>query len=635
MDRLNNMIEEAQYRYANVEDVKTERYDEEERRTFEVAFSTEESLVLRNDPELGLHYERLGHAINEVDQEWIASGRAPLLLQHDMDDHIGVVESVRVEGGVARALVRVGTSAKATEIWNDVKAGIRNNVSVGYTFTERQKEEEKYNGRDVYRVTQWKPFEVSIVSVPADTRTGVGRAQTDNEPNIEIKEEIEMSEEKNTPELDVQEITRTASLAEKTRVREIASLGRKYGLDSKAEEFINNDKPLEEFRAYVLEKADAFKREAKPVASDTGIGMTQREVQSYSLARALRAAVEPTNRRAVDAASFELEASRTAADALGRQTEGLIIPLDVLMSKRNLSTVTPAGGGNLVGTDHLGASFIDFLDKNLVAMNAGAQMMTGLRGNVQIPKLAGVPTGVWITPEGTASSNQDSSVAFEQVQLSPKTVGANIGFTRQLLLQSDPNADAVIMNRLGFDLARSIDLAVLYGTGLSGQPSGILARLTAGLAGNITTYDAATGLTYTDVVGMETTVAAADANFGNLAYLTNATVKGQLKVTPRFVQVVDDGATTPTPTGIAAFGPFIYADDGTVNGRPCFESNQVDASDIFYGNWASIMIGMWGGLEILVDPYTGATAGNVRITGLQTVDVALQHLEAFAVKQAV
>jgi hypothetical protein len=80
-----------------------------------------------------------------------------------------------------------------------------------------------------------------------------------------------------------------------------------------------------------------------------------------------------------------------------------------------------------------------------------------------------------------------------------------------------------------------------------------------------------------------------------------------------------------------------------VNGYPFHVTNQVSStltkgsgtgvgvcSAIFFGNWADLIIGMWGGLDILVDPYTGGTAGTVRVIALQDVDVAVRHAESFA-----
>jgi HK97 family phage major capsid protein len=127
---------------------------------------------------------------------------------------------------------------------------------------------------------------------------------------------------------------------------------------------------------------------------------------------------------------------------------------------------------------------------------------------------------------------------------------------------------------------------------------------------------------------METEVAIDNADVGNIGYLTNAKVRGKLKTTEK-------ASTT---------GMFIWQDGadnlGSLNGYRAGVSNQVRSdltkgsssgicSAIFYGNWADLIIGQWSGIDLLVDPYTGGTAGTVRVIGLQDVDIAVRQPSSF------
>ena len=129
-------------------------------------------------------YERYwGIEILDVTATSMRQGRlrsgANLLMDHDWKDVVGVVESVEIGADrVARAVVRFGKSARAEEVWQDVKDGIRRNVSVGYMVHKAQLVETK-DGLETYRVTDWEPFEISLVSVPADATVGVGRSADD------------------------------------------------------------------------------------------------------------------------------------------------------------------------------------------------------------------------------------------------------------------------------------------------------------------------------------------------------------------------------------------------------------------------------------------------------------------------
>lgn len=99
---------------------------------------------------------------------------APLLVNHDIDKHIGVIESARIQDGKGKAVVRFSNSSFGAEVFQDVQDGIRTSTSVAYKIHKMQKE--KQLDATVYRITDWEPFEVSIVTIPADPTVGVGRS---------------------------------------------------------------------------------------------------------------------------------------------------------------------------------------------------------------------------------------------------------------------------------------------------------------------------------------------------------------------------------------------------------------------------------------------------------------------------
>ena len=119
---------------------------------------------------------------------------------------------------------------------------------------------------------------------------------------------------------------------------------------------------------------------------------------------------------------------------------------------------------------------------------------------------------------------------------------------------------------------------------------------------------------FRSIVALETYVNQDNALLGNLAYITDAGTYGGLKTTKK-----DAGS-----------GEFVAGPDGRLNGYNTIVSNQATAGNVYFGNWADVLIGMWGGLDITVDPYTASTTGTVRIVALQSVDVAVRHAESFA-----
>lgn len=353
-------------------------------------------------------------------------------------------------------------------------------------------------------------------------------------------------------------------------------------------------------------------RQAQPPSAH--IGMNAREVQQYSLVRAIWASVQNDWR----GAELEREASVAVARQLRREPQGFFVPAD--WAQRDLLVGTNTAGGHTVATELLAQSFIDLLRNSMVVRSAGATILSGLVGNIAIPRQTGGATAYWVAENGAPTESQQ---AFDQVTLSPKTVGAFTDISRRLLMQSSMDVEGFVRSDLATVLALAIDLAALHGSGSSNQPTGVAA--TSGI-GSVAGGTNGLAPAWSHLVSLETEVAIDNADVNRLAYITNAKVRGKLKQ-------VEKASNT---------GLFLWADGAQpVNGYPAYISNQVSStltkgsssgvcSAIFFGNWADLIIGLWGGLDILVDPYTGSTAGTVRVVALQDVDIAVRHAESFA-----
>lgn len=544
---------------------------------------------------------------------------ANLLCDHDTKDVVGVVESVEIGADrIARAVVRFGKSARAEEVWQDVRDGIRRNVSVGYLIHKAQLVETK-DGLETYRVTDWEPFEVSMVSVPADATVGVGRSlqepvspvaereqpapATPTEPTEKPIEEKAMT----TPEVKVEVI------AQRDHAKEIAAIAATIpgGADLMMKS-LQAGHTVEQFQVEAIRHMSN-----KPLAT-ADIGMDKREVKSYSLMRVLNALANPTDAAAQRAAAFERECSEAAGAKLGKQARGFLVPFEV--QKRDLNVTTATAGGNVVSTDLLAGSFIGLLRNAMVIDGLGTRMMTGLVGNVAIPKLTGAATAYWVA-ENTAPTESQQTIG--QVTMSPKTVGAFTDISRRLLLQSSLSVEQMVQQDLATVLGLAIQQAAINGSGASNQPSGLLTLVTPGVIGGTN------GLapTWAHMIALETAIASANADVGTLAYLTNAKVRGKLKGTEKF------SAGTGSPVWAEGTTPVNGYRAAVTNGVP---SNLVKGtsgatcSAIIFGNFADLMIGMWGGLDLTVDPYSGSTAGTVRVVALQDVDVAVRNVESFA-----
>ena len=539
--------------------------------------------------------EILDHAEGSIDLDFLRSGRAPLLLDHDPEKQIGVIESVSLDGDrVLRAKVRFGRSALAEEVFQDVVDGIRGNISVGYRVHKMEKDNTVKNA---YRVKSWSPMEVSVVSIPADQSVGVGRSAVASE--IEPKVEPSFKKDNSMSEFNIDAVRAEATKLAAENASEIVKLGQRHNKSDLAGEAIRAGKSIDQFRGELLEVIGNQPLDNKE------IGLSKKERQDFSVVRAIRALANPSDRAAQEGARFEFEASAAAARAYGTTAQGLMIPADVLGNwKRDLNT---SDDNEIVATNLMAGDFIDVLRNSSSVMQAGARMMPGLVGNVAIPKKTAAASAGWISTEGGAAS--ESEPTFGTVSLTPKTVGAFSDMTRQLILQSTPSIEALVRDDLTQALALAIDAGALKGAGSSGAPTGVYS--TSGI--NTDSFAGATP-TWAEIVGLETLVAEDNALMGNLSYIAPASLYGTLK-------------TTAKATNQAIFA---VDNDGTMNGYRTIVSNQATAGYLLFGNFSDLLIGMWGGLDLTVDPYTASTSGTIRVVALQSVDVAVRHAVSFA-----
>lgn len=589
-----------------------------EARTVEVAFASEMPVERYYGNEI------LDTNANSIRMQRMQRGGA-VLMDHDWTDQVGVVDSVQIGADkVARAVLRFGRSARAGEVFQDVVDGIRSNISVGYQIHGADLEGKK-DGVETYRITDWEPYEISLVSVPADISVGVGRAKP-------------IPEEKDMPEATV-EVVRTADPSpaelaaqrnagadtERKRVAEILGISdayRKYNLGDLAADAVRNGDSVEQFRDAAMKRMSSA---PKPTAD---IGMTEKETRRFSFVRIMSALASPESRAAREAAAFEFECSQAAQERSGKTGKpGITIPFDVLNrghAKRDLTAGGSTTGSKLVETDLLAEDFITLLRDRMVINALGAQTLTGLQGNIAIPRQTGAGTTYWVA-ENNAPTEADQTI--DQVSLSPKTIAAWTDISRRLLLQSSVDVESMVQNDLATILALGIQSVAIKGGG-SNQPTGILG--TSGIGSVADSGGNGSVLSWADVVALETSIASANADVGTLAYLTNAKVRGKAKVTAKI------GSTYPI---------FLWADGATpLNGYAAAVTNAVPSngtvgtssgvcSDLIFGNFADLIIGMWGGLDLMVDPYSKSTTGAVRIVCMQDCDVAVRHAASFAAKQ--
>lgn len=580
--------------------------------------------------------EVLSHEAGAADLSRLNDG-APFLWNHDRDEVLGVVVEAAIGGDRrGKAKVKWSRNAKAQEKRQDVEDGILRNVSFAYSIDEVEE-----RGEEIV-VTKWSAMEVSLVSIPADNSVGIGRALEDvvregvkeaitklrtEEPSSSQDDDgldgSEVSEEgaeesraadaaspnppiqMETEVPNMAEIRAEAAQAERDRITAINALGAKHGLDDLARELIDGGKSLAEAREAFLDKIDSRAMKPAPIESSDStkndLGLSEKEVRAFSFVKALNYLANQSDRGAREAAAFEIEVGKAAAEKYERSSNGIVVPNEVL--RRDLTAGVPSAGGNLVANELLAGSFIELLRNRMAMMQAGVTMLTGLQGNISVPRQSSAATAYWV---GEGGSPTESQQGIDQINMTPKTIGAFVDYSRRLLLQSSIDVEGMVRADISRVIALELDRAGIYGSGSANQPLGLVN--TTGIGSQTITNSG----TFAEYIGMETDVAVANADAGAMRYIINATTRGALKST----SIVGTEAR------------FVYEDD-EINGYPVIVSNQLQSNDALFGDFSQFVVGMWSGLDLTVDPYAGATAGTVRIIALQDVDYAVRQPGAF------
>ena len=612
-------------------------------RTIELSFSSEEPV------ERWFGTETLDHNPSSVDLSRLNNGGA-LLVEHTPRDQVGVVESATVGADrKGRAVVRFGTSARASEIYEDVKAGIRRLVSVGYRIKEMVMEK-KVGDVEHYRATSWMPLELSFVAVPADATVGVGRTgNTEEQHEILINRHMNLKLNATATEgggatatvtapaapqapakplgtAEREQVRKQARQEEQLRIREINAIAEKINHPSVyelAEEFTANGDTLDNFRARVLE-SEVYKATPVSTAESGLLGMSDKEVQEYSITRAILRRGEG---RPLD--GIEREASDALAKKIRRNPNGFFVPADVAIrgfgdSKqlsssqrqqvmeqfRALTSNVHGAGGALVGTDLMGSSLIDLLRNAMFVMQMGARSLTGLVGDVAIPRQTGGATAYWL---GQGAALTRTQQVVDQLALTPHRLAAATAYDKQLLAQSSTSVEAFVREDLTAILALEKDRVALDGDGTAGEPLGIIQ--TTGLSTPVTFATAAKPL-FTDYIQFETNLAANNADRGRLGYLVTPAVRGFSKGNAKI-----NGSGT---------GGMVWEND-MVNGYPAKSTNQVPSGNsVVFGRWDDLIIADWDGLDVVVDPFSLSLNGQISVVIQTLTDVGIRHTKSFA-----
>ena len=542
-------------------------------------------------------YEILGHGENEVDLSRL-NNRAIVLYNHDRDKFVGVIEKAWLDAGKLRVKVKFAKTEHAMEIYKNIEAGILSKTSIGYQVEEMQfvkKEKET----ETYRVTRWQPYEVSIVTVPADDTVGVGRDYTREfitERTLTVPQEPNNNQTPLTVDLE-QERARIR-LEESQRASEINALARQFEKDGVTYDDLK-DLSVADARALVLKKLSE-KDSTKPAMPQKESGLEKKDLDKYSLSNAIRNMAEQKK-------GYEHEVSDQLAKRYGRESEGLIVPDEIiyraLVQKRTaLTTAGATTGQTLVGEQFRPDLFEATLKAELLSGKLGALTLSGLSMNQKIPIQTGDVSAEY---EGETDDAAESNMTLSSITLDPHRVGAYTDYSRQLAIQGNPSVENLVIQELMFAILKKIDWGFFHGTG-TGMPTGLFN--TSGI-----TSVSLASVTFETV--MKIVAAAKNQNNKNLLkFVMSPLTEYRFNVTPITV-----GEST------------MLAKDGKLGPYEIGTSTNITDGYLAFGDFSKMVNAFWGGLDIFLDPFTQKKNEKIRVYGTMYHDSVCKNVDAFVI----
>jgi HK97 family phage major capsid protein len=332
------------------------------------------------------------------------------------------------------------------------------------------------------------------------------------------------------------------------------------------------------------------------------------KMKNYRLLNVIR---EQAEKRTFSDESIELiEAGKRAMQDAGQSYEGTPIPFEF---RADLTAGSATTGAEVIAEDKM--NIIEPLRDSLVLVQAGAEFVSGLVGNVSMPTYSGSSV-LW---KGETASAVDGAGSFGEIEMKPKRLTAKIEISKQLLIQNSQSVEEMLKRDIVRALAGKLEATILgNGKDVTEQPNGILGGITATSNEPVVKGAASFG----NVVALETAVDAGNGLADNLVYITNAKGRGILKTSSK-------GTT----------GDLKICEGGEVNGYKLLVSNAVPSvtlaagaeQPLVFGNFSDMIIGQWGALDIVVDPYTKAADGKIVLVINAYFDAVKRRSASFAV----
>ena len=509
----------------------------------------------------------------------------PLLENHDHDKQIGVVENIRFVGNKLMAKIRFANDEHSQMLKQDVDDKIRSNLSIGYRILNYFYE----NGKKM--VDKFSIHEVSLVPIPADPNSGIGRNSdlSYSVRNIEFRKGKTMNEEK--------KLSRNEARKLREEISEIRRLGVKHGLSAEADDFIENGNSLEQFRSYLLESIKSEPLDLPSTITNKAPAFNKGYDESFSLQRAIQGCLNPEKR----GFEHEIQADLQRNQEL-KNEHGIIIPTEAVLGQRTMTVGNLAGNVSDISDS---GKLIPFVQRTGVYSSIGLTEFNGMSSDIKIPRGTSVATASFLSLDG-ATDITEGTPTMDSVSMSPTSLACFSEVSHKLILQSSVSMENYLRTLMSESIANKLDLAVIHGSGASNQPTGMLN------ATGINTETYTTAITYSDLANALSKLANDSIPLNGLSWVVHPDEYASL-------QVKDKG----TDTGQFLLETGVSEDInqvGTMLGYPVYVSDSVPSGEVLLTRAQHSALGFFGGLELDVNPYQDFQKGTIGIRAIQDFD---------------
>lgn len=445
--------------------------------------------------------------------------------------------------------------------------------------------------RDIYKIDEL--YDVSPVYQPAYQETTVSKRALvelekhktmQDEKEKEVQEETvektdEVQEDKEVPTQEEVEKKNTDTEDEKDVQEET--------VEKSDEEVVDEDKDKDND----VEGEDKEDKEARSARTHKHININTMKEERFSLLRAIRNVAE--NRQQDKVTAAVCNEGMKEMRAAGLNTVGQIY-IPTMETRAAVSVASE--GVEVVATDLY--DIIEPLRAKNVLVQAGAKFYTGLTNSAQIPVMTGSNVG-WA---GETAAATDGNVLFNNVTLTPKRLTAYVDISKMLLAQDSIGVENAIRQDLINAINSKLESTILgKGAKSATTPAGIFNGKTPT---KVTDFEG--------LVGLEAKVEEANV-LGGVSYIASPSARASFRNMMK---------------GSRGTAQLAYT-DGTLDGTPVYSTSNVEAKTFVVGDFSNLAIGSWGGLDIVVDNYTQAVNGMIRLVVNAYFDAALIRPEAF------